>query len=175
MSIMRGPLRFSEGRNGGRCDHGRGLIQLYILHSLKKEQKSGYDLIKEISQKTNGTWVPSKGTLYPMLTKMEQEGLIVVSETGKRSKTIFQLTEKGKNTLKKIVTEKKAEKEKMFVYRNLLFEIFGEESDSPMSDIMKMHLAIGKIAPEKQEKVQELIKKCLLEIERLDSDEYRGS
>ncbi len=151
------------------------MIQLYILHSLKIEPKSGYDLIKEISEKTKGAWVPSKGTLYPMLTKMETEGLILISETGKRSKNIFQLTEKGEKTLTKIVTEKKEEKEKMFIFRNLLFEIFSDESDSVMADIMKIHMVTEKITPEKQDDVKAIIKKCLLDVQRLDLDECSSS
>lgn len=43
----------------------RGLLTIIILHSMEKEPKSGYDLLKEIAEKTNGTWVPNKGgTLY---------------------------------------------------------------------------------------------------------------
>ncbi len=168
---MKGPLRFSSERDKNQCNRGRGLIQLYILHSLKNKQKSGYDLIKEIAQKTNDSWVPSKGTLYPMLTRMEEEGLIAVSETGKRSKTLYQLTDTGWKTLQNIITDRKAEKEKMYVFSDLLFEIFSEGSDPLMADSMKIHLIAGKIKPEKKNEAQALITRCLSELERIDSHE----
>jgi len=169
---LRGPLRFTEGRRGGR---GRGLIQLFIIHSLKKEPKSGYDLIKEISEKTEGAWVPSKGALYPMLKKMEEEGLIVVSETGKRDKHIFTLTEKGEETREEIVRVKKEEKEKMYVFRNLLFEIFGDESESVKATLMEIRIITEKLPVEKQNEAKSIIKKCLEDLKRLDPDEGSGS
>jgi DNA-binding PadR family transcriptional regulator len=184
---MTGPMRFFEGRNGeqgkdrawqhphSRSGRGRGLMQLYILHSLRQEPKSGYDLLKEISEKTKGAWVPSKGTLYPMLAKMAEEGLIEVSETGLRSKSVYALTEKGRQTLESIVSEKREEREKMFVFRNILFEIFHDESDSFHSDLMKIRHLAEKIADEKQSEAKVIVKQCLEDLQRLESDEDRSS
>ena len=165
---VRNPHTFDEGRRGGR---GRGLIHLYILHSLKYEPKSGYDLLKEISEKTGGAWVPSKGTLYPMLKKMEEEGLIAVSETGKRYKNIFKLTEKGEKTLEAIVRTRREEKQKMYLYRNLLFEIFGNEPESVRAELMEIRFITERLSGEKQAEARSLIKTCLETIKGLDVDE----
>lgn len=54
----------------------RGLLALFILHSLNQQPKSGYELLKEIEAKTEGLWAPSKGTLYPILKQLEEEELI---------------------------------------------------------------------------------------------------
>ena len=153
----------TKGRKGGG-----GLIQLYILHSLKKKPKSGYEILKEISEKTSGAWVPSKGALYPMLNKMEEEDLIVVAETGKRSKNIFALTEKGSTTLEEIVKERRDGKEKMYVFRNLLFEIFGDESDSVKADLMEIRIVVDDMTDEKQQEAQRMIKKCLEDLRGLE-------
>lgn len=163
---MRGPLKFDEGRRGAR---GRGLIQLFILHSLQKEPKSGYDLIKEISEKTGGAWVPSKGTLYPMLKKMEEEGLIIVSDTGKRSKNIFSLTAEGEATLDEIVRVRMEEKEKMYVFRNLLFEIFGNEPESVKADLREIRFLTEELPVDKQAEARSLIRSCLEKIRELGS------
>ena len=40
----------------------RSLLALYMLHSLDKSEKSGYDILREIEKLTDGAWVPSKGT-----------------------------------------------------------------------------------------------------------------
>jgi len=67
----------------------RGILSIYILHSIKKKPKTGYDLIAEIKDKTEGTWDPSKGTIYPILKHLEEDNLISVKEIGLRSKKIF--------------------------------------------------------------------------------------
>ncbi|UUX92598.1 PadR family transcriptional regulator [Methanoplanus endosymbiosus] len=169
---MSGPLKFTERKNGGR---GRGLIQLYILHSLKDDPKSGYELLKEISVKTKGAWVPSKGTLYPMLKKMDEEGLITISDTGKRCKNIFELTPDGKDTLDSIVRGRKEEKEKFFMFRDLLVEIFGEENGNLRSDLLNIRSVAEGIPAEKQDDVQRIINKCLAELQELNSDESGSS
>lgn len=180
---MTGPFRFFECRNGehGRPHshhprgRGRGLMQLYIMHSLGQEPKSGYELLKEIGEKTKGAWVPSKGTLYPMLAKMAEEGLIEVSETGLRSKNIYALTDRGRKTLESIVSEKRQEREKMFVFRNLMFEIFYDDSDPLMADLMKIRYHTENIGPERQDDVKRVLTRCIEELKRLESNDNRSS
>ncbi|EHQ36114.1 PadR family transcriptional regulator [Methanoplanus limicola] len=164
---MSGPLKFTGKKNG----RGRGLIQLYILHSLNSEPKSGYELLKEISAKTKGAWVPSKGTLYPMLKKMEDEGLTELSETGQRGKNIYRLTPEGVRMLEDIVNRKREERKKMYVFRDLLFEIFGEGNVPYMADMHELHFLADKIPDEKQDEAALLIKKCLDELRRIVPDD----
>lgn len=45
----------------------RGLLTLLVIHFLEKKPQSGYELLKEIDETTDSTWVPNKGTLYPLL------------------------------------------------------------------------------------------------------------
>ena len=53
----------------------------------------GYEMIKEIEERTQEAWTPSAGSIYPMLQQLEEEGLIVAEESdGKRR---FTLTEAG--------------------------------------------------------------------------------
>ena len=53
----------------------------------------GYEMIKEIEERTQGAWTPSAGSIYPMLQLLEEEGLIQGKESdGKRR---FTLTESG--------------------------------------------------------------------------------
>ena len=45
----------------------------------------GYEMIKELEQRTGGAWVPSAGSIYPTLQLLEEEGLIAGEEVeGKR-------------------------------------------------------------------------------------------
>ena len=53
----------------------------------------GYEMIKEIEERTEGAWTPSAGSIYPTLQLLEDEGLISGKEIeGKRR---FTLTETG--------------------------------------------------------------------------------
>ena len=54
----------------------------------------GYEMIKEIEERSEGAWTPSAGSIYPMLQLLEDEGLIRGEETdGKRR---FTLTDAGR-------------------------------------------------------------------------------
>jgi DNA-binding PadR family transcriptional regulator len=53
----------------------------------------GYEMIKEIEERTQGAWTPSAGSIYPTLQLLEDEGQIRGEESdGKRR---FTLTEEG--------------------------------------------------------------------------------
>ncbi len=53
----------------------------------------GYEMIKELEERTQGAWAPSPGSVYPTLQLLEDEGLIRGEESdGKRR---FTLTEAG--------------------------------------------------------------------------------
>lgn len=47
-----------------------GFLSLFILHSVKKQPKTDYDLIAKIKEKTEGTWRSSKRTMHPFIKKM---------------------------------------------------------------------------------------------------------
>ena len=55
----------------------------------------GYQIIQELTERTEGVWRPSPGSVYPTLQQLEDEDLIVpsASETGKR---VFELTDAGR-------------------------------------------------------------------------------
>ena len=57
----------------------------------------GYEMIKEIEERSGGYWRPSAGSIYPTLQLLEDEGLIAGEESdGKRR---FTLTEEGRATV----------------------------------------------------------------------------
>ena len=54
----------------------------------------GYELITELEVRTSGRWRPSPGSIYPALTRMEEEGLLTAEELN--GKKVFSLTARGR-------------------------------------------------------------------------------
>lgn len=80
----------------------KGYLKFFVLNQLSRKSLTGYSIMKEV-KKTYGLKL-SPGSLYPLLFKLEKEGLVVVKQN-KRSKT-YSLTKKGRSMLSKIRTEK---------------------------------------------------------------------
>ncbi len=151
------------------CDDGkeRGIIVLYTLHSLKNKPKSGYEILKEIEEKTKGKWIPSKGTLYPLLKRLEQEDLIKISSVHERSKTVFELTDKGKRTLSRIRKHGEESRKKFILFKDLFIDVFGKEPE--IEDfILKIRDVTYKKFHRNKEKTLAVLKNCISELENVD-------
>jgi len=79
-------------RPGGRRRR-RGAVRLAILSLLAEQPSNGYGLIQAIAARTNDTWTPSPGSVYPTLQQLVDEGLI--EPTGTQRSSDFRLTEQG--------------------------------------------------------------------------------
>jgi DNA-binding PadR family transcriptional regulator len=73
---------------------GHGQLRLYLLGLLADRPMHGYELIQELSQRFGGTYAPSAGTVYPRLTRLQEEGLIVARSDGRR--TVHEITDAGR-------------------------------------------------------------------------------
>jgi DNA-binding PadR family transcriptional regulator len=58
----------------------------------------GYELIQALGSRFGGTYVPSAGTIYPRLAKLEEDGLVTKSSDGR--KTVYEITEAGRAELR---------------------------------------------------------------------------
>jgi DNA-binding PadR family transcriptional regulator len=75
----------------------RGDVRAAILTLLDEEPMHGYQILREIGERSGGVWSPSPGSIYPTLQLLEDEGLVASEESdGKR---VFHLTEAGRDTL----------------------------------------------------------------------------
>jgi DNA-binding PadR family transcriptional regulator len=81
-------------RARGRGRRRRGDIRTAVLQLLLAGPKHGYQLIQEISERSNGTWTPSPGSMYPTIAQLEDEGLVTVTmEDGRKT---IALTDAGR-------------------------------------------------------------------------------
>jgi DNA-binding PadR family transcriptional regulator len=76
---------------------GHGHLRLYLLSLLDESPKHGYELIQALGDRFGGTYVPSAGTIYPRLAKLEEEGLVSKSVDGR--KTVYSITDAGRAEL----------------------------------------------------------------------------
>ena len=89
-----GPRGMSAGRKLGSAD-----LQLLILALLEEQPRHGYDLIKELTERSGGFYAPSPGMVYPALTYLEEIGHAAVASEG--AKKLYRLTDSGKLELEK--------------------------------------------------------------------------
>lgn len=79
-----------------------GSTTLLVLSLLENRDQYGYEMIKELEAKSEKLFVLKEGTLYPILHKLENDGLITSYEkestAGKRRK-YYSLTKEGKKEL----------------------------------------------------------------------------
>ena len=153
---------------GSREGKERSLLALFILHSLSKSPKSGYDLLAEIREKTGGLWTPSKGTLYPVLHQLEDEHLIGGVATGNRAKTTFEVTETGREALKAFKERGREHHKKMALYKNLLIDIFGGTKASVHSMLFEIHTELEKFPPGSEDEAVRVLEQCLTELKRIE-------
>ncbi|MFE5735512.1 PadR family transcriptional regulator, partial [Streptomyces sp. NPDC056528] len=83
-----------RGRGGGRGRARRGDVRASILALLKDRPMHGYEMIREIGERSDGAWKPSPGSVYPTLQLLEDEGLITSASEG--GKKLFTLTDSGR-------------------------------------------------------------------------------
>lgn len=149
----------------------QGILSVYILHSLSKKPKSGYDLLKEITVKTEGAWTPSKGTIYPLLTKLENDGLIEVFRVGQRSKTVYETTSKGLSHLENVKKHAREMEEKINQFRQLLSEIINEENAQLINTMLQIRKLVIELAATKQDEIQNMLNNALYRLQKLAEEE----
>ncbi|HUG49635.1 MAG TPA: PadR family transcriptional regulator, partial [Terrimesophilobacter sp.] len=64
---------------------------------LATEPMHGYELIHALETRFGGTYIPSAGTIYPRLAKLEDEGLVTKTTDGR--KTVYAITDAGRAEL----------------------------------------------------------------------------
>jgi len=78
----------------------KGYMRIAFLLLLSKKECHGYEMMKEVEDRTEGFWKPTAGGVYPILQSLEQAGYIE-GKWGpqKRKRKIYHITEAGKRIL----------------------------------------------------------------------------
>ena len=81
-----------------------GNLKVLVLRELKHHEATGYQLMKAI-QKLSGE-MPSPGSIYPLLTSVQGEGLVSMRREGKRK--WYRLTGDGCAAVRKVSAQREA-------------------------------------------------------------------
>ncbi|MCW4015611.1 MAG: PadR family transcriptional regulator [Candidatus Bathyarchaeota archaeon] len=97
----------------------KGYMRIAFLILLSRKPCHGYEMMKEVEDRTEGFWKPTAGGAYPTLQSLEQEGYIK-GEWGpqKRKRKIYHITETGKLILDRALLKQSQIADNM----NALFE-----------------------------------------------------
>jgi DNA-binding PadR family transcriptional regulator len=82
----------------------RGLLRFLVLNMLAKKPMSGVEIVEVIEKETAGRWIPSSGSVYPLLASLHEKGFtneMPSEETGIKR---YSLTAKGKALFEKQIT-----------------------------------------------------------------------
>lgn len=81
----------------------KGALDMLVLKLLEHEEKYGYQLIGELCERSDGTVSLKEGTLYPILYRMEDNGLVAsrlaAKTTREPARKYYAITEQGRDAL----------------------------------------------------------------------------
>lgn len=106
------------GNDSSQNNFRRGVMSLVILSLLKREDMYGYQLVQETEASSGGRIVTQEGSLYPVLYKLLDQGLISDHrvQVGKRMTRIYyHLEPAGEARLEELIAEYRTITEGIFM------------------------------------------------------------
>ena len=85
----------------------KGYIRVAVLILLNNKSSHGYEIMKEIKNRTRGFYKPTPGGIYPILTNLEKNEYIIGNwhkQNNRKIKT-YSITEKGKIILRNTIVK----------------------------------------------------------------------
>jgi DNA-binding PadR family transcriptional regulator len=82
----------------------RGLLRFLVLNMLAKQPMSGVEIVELITKETGGRWIPSSGSVYPLLATLHEKGFTSEMPSEETGIKRYALTAKGKALFEKQIT-----------------------------------------------------------------------
>jgi DNA-binding PadR family transcriptional regulator len=105
----------------------KGLLRIWTLKLLSEGEKTGWQLMKELGQRTG--WQPSPGTMYPLLKSLGSQGLLQRHPAGKR--VYWRLTPEGSRYLEELHRRKREWLEELGIKERAIWQAFADP-DHPL-------------------------------------------
>jgi len=74
----------------------RGFTRYYVLFLLTEQNLTGKSIINEISKRSDNSWIPSPGLIYPLLGRLVRDGFLEEPDGGE-----YSITGRGRKELEK--------------------------------------------------------------------------
>ena len=142
-----------------------GALRLVVLGLIAEEPRHGYDIIKALEARFQGTYSPSPGAIYPMLQMLEEADLVASEQQGK--KNLYSITAEGQAYL----VENKVDLERINaqldqVSGEIQGVALGEEFRALRKSLFKQ-ARHGEFSTEQAKKALEILKQARADIEGL--------
>jgi DNA-binding PadR family transcriptional regulator len=159
---------FAGGPRGRFFEFGE--VRLAILSLLQEGPRHGYQLIKDLTERSGGLYRASAGTVYPTLQQLEDEGLVQSdAQDGRRT---YRLTPEGVGEL-----EREKETVERIWKRAKRWENWGESAGPesftffrPLGSLVKATFKAAKWAagdPQREERLTEILEQTKRTLEEL--------
>ncbi len=86
----------------------KGVLPMAVMRLLKRRSMYGYELVTEVTQRSDGVLTLGQSTLYPLLYNLEAQGLVESewqASQGARDRKYYKLTDKGLQRLERDLSE----------------------------------------------------------------------
>jgi len=114
----------------------RGFSRVYVMQLLKERPLTGREIIRTASEQSKGKWNPSPGLVYPLLGRLEGQGLIEEVESGG-----YSLSAKGIEELERMSKIKRGISEQYDIFTSL-----GVTGKFLVSDVVDRIISLTKMA-----------------------------
>ncbi len=78
----------------------KGVLEMLVLTTICERETYGYELLSLLKEHSDGLFALKEGTLYPILYRLEDDGLIEASWSGGAGRTapkkVYRATEQGR-------------------------------------------------------------------------------
>jgi len=138
----------------------KGYIRIATLILLSKKPYHGYEIMKEIRERTRGFWKPTAGGMYPILRDLQKSRYIQGEWDAKtrRKKRIYKVTESGRTVLKRALAKENQLADAM---RNLFDEYMKGvlEVDTQPDSTLSIPRPLAELLKETNEKEEDTIRR----------------
>ncbi|MBL0169922.1 MAG: PadR family transcriptional regulator [Gemmatimonadaceae bacterium] len=164
-----GPKRRGPFGSGRMFEQGD--LKLVILRLLDEKPRHGYDIIKELEERSGGRYTPSAGAIYPTLTMLEDLGYAVTTpeEGGKK---VYSITDAGRAHL----AEHRPVVDELFERVNHIGDAVFGDGVRPARDAMiglakefGAAMMNGKRSPEQVAAITDILERAAAELRRAAS------
>ena len=159
----------------------RGYLRIAVLTLLSRKHHHGYEIMKEIKERTGGFWKPTAGGIYPILQSLEDSGYIEGEwdTRQRRKRKTYWITGMGRPVLQQALTRHNQIADSMAdLFKEFMKDVLDVKSAArpPMPNLFSAFLDEKRERPEdtvntlkhKRSQIEDVIKNLQKERDAID-------